>query len=187
MRFAVARDGGPLQAGDDLLVATRDPWKLVANAAVAVDPELMYVRAKTGTLDAPVVLAEALVERVLGADTAVRVLERFRGAAIDGVRYEPPLQYLPAATFGERGHTILLAGFVTATEGTGLAAVAPAFGEDDLRLGRRYGLAVVNPVGPGGAFDERVGRYAGRRVHDSEGALIQDLRRPRPHPERGIA
>ncbi len=174
VRFAVARDGGPLQAGDELLVATREPWKLVGNAAVAVDPELTYVRAKTGTLDAPVVVAEALAEEVLGAP--VRVLERFRGAAIDGVRYEPPLQYLPASMLGERGHTVLLAGFVTATEGTGLLAVAPAFGEDDLRLGERYGLAVVNPVGADGAFDERAGRYAGRSAREASAALVDDLR-----------
>ena len=175
VRFAVARDGGPLQAGDDLLVATTDPWKLFANAALAVDPELMYVRVKTGKLDAPVVLAEALVERILGAHTAVRVLERFRGAAIDGVRYEPPLHYLPAPAFGERGHTVLLAGFVTATEGTGIVAVAPAFAEDDLRLGNRYGLAAVNPVARDGTFDERAGRYAGRGVRDAAGALVADL------------
>ena len=66
VRFPVAEDGGPLQAGDELLVWTTTPWTLVSNAAVAVDPELTYVRAKTGALDAPVVLAEALVERVLG-------------------------------------------------------------------------------------------------------------------------
>ena len=175
VRFAVARDGGPLQAGDDLLVATTDAWKLVGNAAVAVDPELMYVRAKTGTLDAPVVLAEALVERVLG-ERGVRILERFRGAAIDGVRYDPPLRYLPAGLFGERGHTVLLAGFVTATEGSGLVAVAPAFGEDDLRLATRYDLAVVNPLDRDGAFDARVGRYAGRLARDAGPALVHDLR-----------
>src|SRR6476469_9377319 len=87
VRFRVAEDGGPLQAGDELLVWTTTPWTLVSNAAVAVDPELTYVRAKAGPLDAPVVLAEALVERVLGGD--VRVLNRFPGAALDGVRYEP--------------------------------------------------------------------------------------------------
>ncbi len=173
VRFAVARDGGPLQAGDDLLVATSDPWKLLGNGAVAVDPELTYVRAKTGTLDAPVVLAEALVEGVLGAHA--RVLERFRGAAIDGVRYEPPMHYLPAAAFGERGHSVLLAGFVTATEGTGLVPVAPAFGEDDLRLGTRYGLAVVNPLAGDGTFDRRAGRYAGRLARDASAGLIKDL------------
>ena len=66
VRFKVKRDGGPLQAGDELLIWTTTPWTLVSNAAVAVDPELVYVRAKTGRLDAPVVLAEALVEKVLG-------------------------------------------------------------------------------------------------------------------------
>ena len=175
VRFRVARDGGPLQAGDELLVSTTDPWTLVANAAVAVDPELMYVRVKTGTLDAPVVLAEQLAEQAL-AGVEVRVLERFRGAAIDGVRYEPPFGYLPAAMFGERGHTVLLAAFVTATEGTGIASVAPAYAADDLRLATRYGLAVVNPVDRRGAFDARAGRYAGREVYAAEPLLLDDLR-----------
>ena len=122
------------------------------------------MRAKTGTLDAPVVLAEALVERVLGAHATVRILERFRGAAIDGVRYDPPLHYLPAATFGERGHTVLLAGFVTATEGTGLAAVAPAFGE------RRP--APGGPLRPGGRQPAR----PRRRVRRARRPLRRTLR-----------
>ncbi len=176
VRLKVARDGGPLQAGDELLVWTTAPWTLVANGAVAVDPELTYVRAKTGALEAPVVVAEALAEQVLGDLAGVRILDRFRGAAIDGVRYEPPFGYLPAAAFGERGHTVLLASFVTASEGTGLVSVASAFGEADLRLGARYGLAVVNPVGPSGAFDERAGRYAGRAVGEAGIGLIEDLR-----------
>src|ERR1700710_633151 len=81
VRFKVARGGGPLQAGDELLVWTTAPRTLVSTAAVAVDPELVYVRAKTGALEAPVVLAEALVERVLGADAEVQILARFPGAA----------------------------------------------------------------------------------------------------------
>src|SRR6201999_4091129 len=94
VRFPVAEDGGPLQAGDELLVWTTTPWTLVSNAAVAVDPELTYVRAKVGQLDAPVVLAEALVERVLGAESDVKILAKFPGAALDGVRYEPPFPYI---------------------------------------------------------------------------------------------
>src|SRR4051794_1993039 len=74
VRLRVAEDGGPLQAGDELLVWTTTPWTLVSNAAVAVDPELTYVRAKAGPLDAPMVLAEALVQRVLGEEADVRVL-----------------------------------------------------------------------------------------------------------------
>ena len=94
VRFPVAEDGGPLQRGDELLVWTTTPWTLVSNAAVAVHPELTYVRAKTGPLEAPVVLAEALVERVLGSRD-VKILDRFPGAALDGVRYEPPFPYIP--------------------------------------------------------------------------------------------
>jgi isoleucyl-tRNA synthetase len=176
VRFAVARDGGPLQAGDELLVWTTTPWTLVSNAAVAVDPELIYVRAKTGTLDAPVVLAEALVERVLGDREGVQILERFPGAAIDGVRYEPPFSYIAGSEYGERGHTVLLADFVTAEDGTGLVHTAIAFGEDDFRLGARYGLNVVNPVRLDGTYDERIGRYEGRFVKDADADLVEDLR-----------
>ncbi|HEV2784802.1 MAG TPA: isoleucine--tRNA ligase [Solirubrobacteraceae bacterium] len=177
VRFRVARDGGPLQAGDELLIWTTTPWTLVSNAAVAVDPELVYVRAKTGTLEAPVVLAEALVEKVLGDRAGVQVLDRFPGAALDGVRYEPPFPYLGANQYGERGHTIVLGDFVTADDGTGLVHTAIAFGEDDFRLGQQYGLNVVNPVGLDGTYDERIGPYAGRFVKDADPDLIEDLRK----------
>ncbi|MEA2157443.1 MAG: isoleucyl-tRNA synthetase, partial [Solirubrobacteraceae bacterium] len=144
--------------------------------AVAVDPELIYVRAKTGRLDPPVVLAEALVEKVLGDPANVQILERFPGAAIDGVRYEPPFGYLGAAEYGERGHTVLLADFVSAEDGTGLVHTAIAFGEEDFRLGAQYGLKVVNPVRLDGTYDERIGRYAGRFVKDADADLVEDLR-----------
>ena len=176
VRFKVAEDGGPLQAGDELLIWTTTPWTLVSNAAVAVDPELTYVRAKTGALEAPVVLAEALVEHVLGEPESVQVLQRFPGAALDGVRYEPPFAFLPAAAYGERGHTVLLADFVTSDDGTGLVHTAIAFGEDDFRLGQQYGLNVVNPVRLDGTYDERIGRYAGRFVKDADPDLVEDLR-----------
>ncbi|MBA2638099.1 MAG: isoleucine--tRNA ligase, partial [Solirubrobacterales bacterium] len=174
-RLPVAEDGGPVQRGDELLVWTTTPWTLPSNAAVAVHPELTYVRAKTGVLDAPVILAEALVERVLGE--GVQVLDRFPGAALDGVRYEPPFAFIAADAYGERGHTVLLADFVTAQDGTGLVHTAIAFGEDDFQLGRRYGLAVVNPVRGDGTFDERIGKYAGRGVRDANEDLVEDLRR----------
>lgn len=175
VRFRVVEDGGPLQAGDELLIWTTTPWTLVSNAAVAVDPELTYVRAKVGPLDAPMVVAETLVERVLGS-ADVRILERFPGAALDGVRYEAPFPYLKSDVYGERGHTVVLGDFVTADDGTGLVHTAVAFGEDDFRLGQQYGLNVVNPVRPNGTYDERIGPYAGRHVKEADPDLIEDLR-----------
>jgi isoleucyl-tRNA synthetase len=175
VRFPVVEDGGPVQAGDELLVWTTTPWTLVSNAAVAVDPELTYVRAKTGTLEAPVVLAEALVERVLGSEN-VQILAKFPGAALDGVRYEPPFPYIKGDEYGERGHTVLLGDFVTADDGTGLVHTAIAFGEDDFRLGAQYGLNVVNPVTLQGTYDERIKGYEGRFVKDADADLVEDLR-----------
>jgi len=175
VRLRVTEDGGPLQAGDELVVWTTTPWTLVSNAAVAVHPELTYVRAKASALDAPVIVAESLVARVLGE--GAEILARFPGAALDGVRYEPPFGFLGADAYGERGHTVLLADFVTAEDGTGLVHTAIAFGEDDFRLGQRYGLAVVNPVRLDGTYDERIGPYAGRFVKDADPDLVEDLRR----------
>jgi isoleucyl-tRNA synthetase len=174
VRFGVAEDGGPVQAGDELLIWTTTPWTLVSNAAVAVDPELQYVRAKVSALDAPVVLAAARVESVLGHDA--KILDRFPGAALDGVRYEPPFGFIKSAEYGERGHTVLLGDFVSADDGTGIVHTAIAFGEDDFRLGAQYGLNVVNPVKLDGTYDERVGPYAGRFVKDADDDLIEDLR-----------
>ncbi len=177
VRFPVVDPAGAsVEAGDELLVWTTTPWTLVSNAAVAVDPELTYVRAKAAGLDAPVVLAEALVERVL-ADADVEILDRFPGAALEGVRYEPPFPYIKGEEYGERGHTVLLGDFVTAEDGTGLVHTAIAFGEDDFRLGAQYGLKVVNPVGLDGTYDERITGYTGRFVKDADADLVTDLER----------
>jgi isoleucyl-tRNA synthetase len=175
VRLPVAEDGGPLQAGDELIVWTTTPWTLVSNAAVAVDPELTYVRAKTDALAAPVVVAEALAERVLGE--GIKILNRFPGAALDGVRYEPPFAFIAGSEYGERGHTVLLGDFVSAEDGTGLVHTAIAFGEDDFRLGEQYGLNVVNPVRLDGTYDERIRGYEGRFVKDADRDLIADLER----------
>jgi isoleucyl-tRNA synthetase len=171
VRFPVAEPRGPLAEGDQLLIWTTTPWTLVSNAAVAVDPELAYVRAK---LEGEVyVLAESLVERVLGE--SAEILDRFRGAEIEGTRYEPPFAFIPADAYGERGHTVLAGDFVTAEEGTGLVHTAIAFGEDDFRLGEQYGLAVVNPVREDGTYDERIGPFAGRNVKEADPDLVADL------------
>jgi isoleucyl-tRNA synthetase len=173
VRFPLAADHGPAYVGEELLVWTTTPWTLVSNAAVAVDPELEYVRARTGAHT--MILAAALVERVLGAE-GVEVLGRFPGSKLVGARYVPPFDFIPGEAYGPKGHTVLPADFVTAQDGTGLVHTAIAFGEDDFRLGEQEGLAVVNPVRPDGTYDERIGPYAGRWVKDADADLIEDLR-----------
>ena len=172
VRFPVSDTTAPLHPGDELLIWTTTPWTLVSNAAVAVDPELTYVRAQKD--DHVYVLAEARVEAVLGESAGI--LDRFRGAQLEDIRYEPPFGFIPVGAYGARGHTVLSADFVTATDGTGLVHTAIAFGEDDFRLGEQYGLNVVNPVRLDGTYDERIGPYAGRHVKDADPDLIEDLR-----------
>jgi isoleucyl-tRNA synthetase len=173
VRFPVLDARQLLHPGDELLIWTTTPWTLVSNAAVAVDPELTYVRARAD--DHVYVLAEARVEAVLGEDAAI--LDRFTGAQIAGTRYEPPFGFIPGSAYGEKGHTVLTADFVTATDGTGLVHTAIAFGEDDFRLGEQHGLNVINPVRLDGTYDERIGPYAGQHVKAADPALTEDLRR----------
>ncbi len=172
VRFPVLEDHGPARREDALLVWTTTPWTLVSNAAIAVDPDLTYVRARSG--EEVLILAEALVERVLGAEA--EILERFPGRALEGLSYDPPFAYIAKEAYGPLGHTVLLGDFVTASDGTGLVHTAIAFGEDDFRLGEQYGLSVVNPVRLDGTYDERIGPYAGRWVKDADADLIEDLR-----------
>jgi isoleucyl-tRNA synthetase len=169
VRFPVTRPAGALREGDTLLVWTTTPWTLVSNAAVAVDPELTYVRTAGGE-----VLAEALAERVLGE--GVEIADRFPGRELLGAGYEPPFDFIPPEAWGEKAHTVLPGDFVTAEDGTGIVHTAIAFGEDDYRLGAEQGLDVVNPVRLDGTYDERIGPYAGRWVKDADPDLVEDLR-----------
>jgi isoleucyl-tRNA synthetase len=176
VRLPVTETPGPAdraQPGDELLVWTTTPWTLVSNAAVAVHPDLTYVRARYdgGRIG---IVAEPLVERVLGEDA--EVLDRFAGTELVGASYEAPFDFVPAEAYGPKGHTVLPADFVTAQDGTGLVHTAIAFGEDDFRLGEQEGLTVVNPVRLDGTYDDRIGPYAGRSVRDADQDLIEDLR-----------
>jgi isoleucyl-tRNA synthetase len=169
VRFPITKPAGVLRDTDTLLVWTTTPWTLVTNAAVAVDPELTYVRSSTGE-----VLAEALAARVLGEGAVIT--DRFHGRDMLGAGYEPPFGFITAEEYGAKGHTVLAGDFVSAEDGTGIVHTAIAFGEDDFRLGAENGLAVINPVRPDGTYDERIGPYAGRWVKDADDDLIEDLR-----------
>ena len=162
----------PLQEGDRLLVWTTTPWTLISNAAIAVGPEIEYVRARPKDSDEVFVLARERLEAALGE--GAEVLAHFPGSALASTAYEPPFGYI--SDYGPRGHTVLEADFVTTAEGTGLVHTAIAFGEDDFRLGEQYGIKLQNPVRPDGTFDERVTDFAGRLVKDADPDIVAALR-----------
>jgi isoleucyl-tRNA synthetase len=153
-----------------LLAWTTMPWTLVPHAAIAVDPDVTYVRAR---LDGErLILAEALVERVLGEGAEVE--ERMPGSALLGLRYEPPFPYI--SDYGPKGHTVLAGDFVSIEDGTGVVHTGAAFGEDDFRLAQENGLTIHNPVRPDGTFDERTGPFAGMNVREADAHIIEALR-----------
>jgi isoleucyl-tRNA synthetase len=155
-----------------LLVWTTTPWTLISNAAVAANPDVDYATIRVG--EERLILAEDLLEKVLG-ETEYEVLETRKGAALEGLRYRRPFDYVPVEET-ENLWTVVVDGYVTTTEGTGLVHTAPAYGEDDARLGRKYGLPTIHPVRPDGTFDERVGPFAGQFVKDADAGLIEELR-----------
>ncbi len=178
VRFPLLGDDGS-EAGGSLLVWTTTPWTLPGNVAVAVAPEVTYVRARVG--EETVILAEPLVEKVLGEEA--EVLDRFPGADLVGRAYRGPVFALadggPANAF-----RVLAGDFVTTEDGTGLVHIAPAFGEDDYAVAAANGIfdptdagTLYNPVGLDGKFDTRVAGFEGRFVKDPEvtKALIADL------------
>src|SRR4051794_18995642 len=160
------------EEGVSLLGWTTTPWTLVSNAALAVGADITYVRARVG--NEGFILAEPLVERVLGADTDVQIESRFPGSELVGLSYDPPFPFI--SDYGPRGHTVLEGDFVTTEDGTGVVHTAVAFGEDDFRLGEKYGLTVQNPVRPDGTFDERIAPWAGKWVKDADPEIVEALR-----------
>ncbi len=159
-----------------LLVWTTTPWTLVSNAAVAANPKVDYA-----TVEADgerLIVASELLEKVFGED-GYKVVETRKGSELEGLKYRRPLDYVDVEP-SENLWTVVLGDYVTTTEGTGLVHTAPAYGEDDARVGRRYGLPTIHPVKPDGAFDGRVGPFAGVFVKKADPGLVEELR------ERGV-
>ena len=185
VRLPIYRPGGPLHEGDKLLIWTTTPWTLPGNIAVAVGPDIEYVRAE---LDGEIlVLAEALVEKVLGED--VKILERFSGRDIVGnwldgnwvgPTYSGPIFGNTRSKLADKGLAIVAGDFVTTEDGTGLVHLAPAFGADDFDATAAAGLfdprapdTLFNPVKSDGTYNDTVERFASRLVKDP--ALTEEL------------
>jgi isoleucyl-tRNA synthetase len=166
--------------GEHLLVWTTTPWTLPGNVAVAVAPDVTYVKAQ---VDGEIlILAEPLVERVLGEEA--QIAGRLSGKELVGRRYNGPVFNLSDR---EPGAFPVIAGdFVTTEDGTGLVHIAPAFGEDDYAVAVENGIfdptdhgSLYNPVGLDGRFDKRVVGFEEEFVKDPDvtRALIDDLDR----------
>ncbi len=153
-------------ADESFLVWTTTPWTLAANVALAVHPELEYLKAEK---DGRVYwVAAELADKILGEDYSV--LEKVKGSQLEGIRYR---QLMPFVTTDKKAFYVTLADYVTTDEGTGIVHIAPAFGEEDYQVGQQYDLPVINPVDEEGKYHTTP--WAGSFVMDADVEIIKWL------------
>ncbi len=159
---------GPLAGNAALLVWTTTPWTLVSNTAVAVHPDVTYVVATDG--NERLVVAEPLLAKALGEGWETTG-ESFTGREMERWDYQRPFELVDVPN----AHYVVLGEYVTTEDGTGLVHQSPAFGEDDLKVCRAYGLPVVNPIRPDGTFEQSVPLVGGVFFKKADERLTADL------------
>ena len=156
--------------GEDaaFLVWTTTPWTLPSNVALCVNPNAEYIRAKKG--DEVFILAHALADKVLG-EGEYTVLETMTGKSLEYKAYEPLFRFV---TPKEKCWYVTCDDYVTMEDGTGVVHTAPAFGEDDARVGRTYGLPFVQLVDAKGEMTAET-EWPGVFVKDADKLVLRRL------------
>ncbi len=168
--------------GEDayFLAWTTTPWTLPSNVALCVNPEEVYVKVKAA--DGYIYyMAQELLDKVLGGlaeegQAAYEVLETYVGKDLEYKEYEPLFACAGevAAKQRKKGHYVTCDSYVTMTDGTGIVHIAPAFGEDDANVGRKYDLPFVQFVDGAGLMTQETA-YAGKFVKDADKDILVDL------------
>lgn len=162
---------GPLaELNAAMLIWTTTPWTLVSNTAVAVHPDVTYVAARPKGADEVLVVAEPLLEQVLGEDA--ERLASYQGTELERTTYQRPFDLVDIPD----AHYVVLGDYVTVEDGTGLVHQAPAFGADDMTVCKNYGMPIVNPIGPDGRFLREVPLVGNKFFKDADEPLTDDLR-----------
>lgn len=150
------------------LAWTTTPWTLPSNVALVVNAKETYAKVKYK--EEIYILAEALLSNVLGE--GFEIIETFKGSNLEGVEYEPLFDFIKLE---KKAYYITCDDYVSLTDGSGIVHTAPAFGEDDARIGRIYDLPFVQLVNEQGNFVEEVTNWAGIFVKDADPLIIKEL------------
>ena len=168
--------------GEDasILAWTTTPWTLPSNVALCVNPDEEYVKVKMKEDGQVYYLAAALCDTVLGEDS-YEVLEHYKGTDLEYKEYEPLYQCAADAAEKQhkKAHYVVCDGYVTLTDGTGVVHIAPAFGEDDSKVGRKYDLPFVQMVDAKGEMTKET-LWPGVFVKKADPMVLKDL------DERGL-
>jgi len=152
-----------------LLVWTTTPWTLPGNVAVAVNPDIVYVMARVN--GEKLILAK---ERLSVLEQGYEVLKEFKGKELLGLQYEPLYKFSKP---DKKSWFIVSGKFVSTEEGTGLVHMAPAFGEEDMVVGKENDLPILLNVDEEGKFKKEVKDWQGLFVKEADPLIINELRR----------
>ena len=168
--------------GEDayFLAWTTTPWTLPSNVALCVNPDEIYCKVKAAD-GYTYYMAEALLDKVLGKlakddEPAYEILEKYKGTDLERKEYEPLFACTGEAAAKQRkkAHFVTCDNYVTMSDGTGIVHIAPAFGEDDSRVGREYDLPFVQFVDGQGNMTKET-PYAGVFVKKADPMVLTDL------------
>ena len=169
--------------GEDafILAWTTTPWTLPSNVALCVNPEETYAKVKAAD-GYTYYMAQALLDKVLSplakeeGEKAYEVLETMKGTDLEYKEYEPLYDFAKdiIAKQRKKAHFVVCDDYVTMTDGTGVVHIAPAFGEDDAKVGRKYDLPFVQLVDEKGEMSKETS-FAGKFVKDADPLVIKDL------------
>jgi isoleucyl-tRNA synthetase len=151
------------------LVWTTTPWTLPSNMALAVGPDIEYVKVKSR--DKFFWIASSRVDTYFKED--FEIVDHKKGSDMVGLAYKPLFEYMPAQ---ESLYKIQSADFVSTDNGAGIVHIAPSFGEDDFILGKQLGLPLFDPLDPEGKFTALVPDWEGVGAKDADKSIIQHLK-----------
>ena len=158
-----------------ILAWTTTPWTLPSNVALCMHPEYDYVAVQMDESKEVYILAEGLLKNVLGEE-GYTVLSKKKGLDYEYTEYEPLFTYAKDKfQFREKAYFVTCDTYVTLSDGTGVVHIAPAFGEDDYKVGKRYQLPVVQLINEEGKFPENCGAFTGVGAQEADPAVMKDL------------
>lgn len=168
-----------------LLAWTTTPWTLPSNVAVCVHPDFKYVKIHDVERKHNFILLEKRLVMLFkdpkkALNKQYKVLQYYTGKDLEGLEYEPLFDYFES-TFKGVGYKVLVDTYVTDEDGTGIVHQAPAFGEDDYRVSRKYRLVTDDrpppcPVDESGLYTKEVRDYVGQYVKDADKPIQRDLK-----------
>ena len=161
----------PIVGTDDKIILwTTTPWTLTSNCALAVNPEIEYVRVKVKSDSSPLIVGKNALGKLKG--DIVEVSEPFKGAELVGKEYRTCFEDFECQKFT---HKIVPWEDVDATEGTGVVHIAPGCGAEDFELGKKLGIPAICPIDDEGIITEGFGEFTGVKTTDVVDAVVSSL------------